>query len=401
MTSTSLLVQDKSAYATVDAPCPYFGTCGGCTLQDLAYHDQLALKQAWIHRAFQALDPTVKVEIQALDDPWRYRNKAELTFSQVDGQLALGYHAARSFWRVVDLEDCLLLSEPMAQLIREVRRCATESGQPAYNPKTHQGFFRYLTVRHSRTTGQLLICVTTTPGPREDMERFADALMDHRHDVTSLYWGVRSSVADIAVPEELILLRGVSYLEDQVGPFRLAVHPLTFLQPTSEQAQRLYDCVVQAVDPAPGGVAWDLYCGMGLVAFYLAPKFRMVYGIDSIERNIELAVLNASRNHVTNVDWRVGKAEDLLRDRRFWLQEARPELVVVDPPRSGLHPRAVTSVAAARPKQIAYLSCNVQALARDLAYFCRGYPRYRVRVLRAFDMFPQTNHVEVFALLER
>jgi 23S rRNA (uracil1939-C5)-methyltransferase len=203
------------------------------------------------------------------------------------------------------------------------------------------------------------------------------------------------------MPEELRLLKGVEYLEDQVGPFQLLIHPFTFLQPSTEQAQQLYDCLVPAIQAAPEGVAWDLYCGMGLVAFYLAPKFRWVYGMDSMERNIQLAQLNAARNQIRNVQFRLGNVEDLLKDRRFWLQEARPELVVVDPPRAGLHPRVLTELLAARPKQIAYMSCNVQTLVRDVQQLSFHYPRYRIREHCAFDFFPQTSHVELFVVLER
>ena len=208
-------------------------------------------------------------------------------------------------------------------------------------------------------------------------------------------------LADIAVPDALTLLAGTAQLEDRIGPFRVLLEPLSFLQPSSLQADRLYTAVADAVGGATDGTVWDLYCGLGLVSFYLSRRVRTIYGIEAEPGQIALAERNAEANGVTNVEFRAGKVETLLLDRRFWLQEAKPDAVVVDPPRAGLHPAALASLLAARPRRIAYVSCNVQSLARDLQQLTSGFPRYRLAAARAFDMFPQTNHVETVAWLER
>ncbi|MBI3330796.1 MAG: 23S rRNA (uracil(1939)-C(5))-methyltransferase RlmD [Candidatus Omnitrophica bacterium] len=404
-----LLAQEKAAYERVEPPCPYFGTCGGCALQDLAYPDQLALKRERLRLALAPLGEVPPVELIGLEDPWRYRNKAEFTFGEWDGRLVLGYHAARSFWRVVDLDECLLVPEPVTRALRDVRDAAARTGLPPYHPRTHQGFFRYLLVRSSRATGRLLLCLMTAPGGsagdaaamRAVVEGLAREVMARHPEVASFYWGLTGRVADVAIPEQLILLEGMPYLEEQVGPFRIKLHPLSFLQPNSIQADRMYAAVCAHLRAGAEGVAWDLYCGIGLIAFYLASRMRKVFAIDGEPRHLELAALNASLNGVRNVEFRVGQVEVMLLDRRFWLQEARPDVVVVDPPRAGLHPRAIASILAARPAQIAYLSCNVQSLVRDLGALRTGFPRYRLAALQAFDMFPQTNHLETLALLER
>ena len=152
---------------------------------------------------------------------------------------------------------------------------------------------------------------------------------------------------------------------------------------------------------APSQNAWDVYCGIGVVAFYLSSRFQTVYGIDIDAGNLEMGRLNAATNGIANVQFYTGKAEDVLSDKRFWLLEAKPEVVVVDPPRAGLHAKVIATLLAARPKQIAYISCNAQALVHDLKELCNGFPRYRLRQAQAFDMFPHTAHVEVLALLER
>ena len=402
MRADRVRLQEKELFAKVEPPCPYFGTCGGCTLQDLAYADQLILKQQRLLGLLGTLDPTLTVEVEGLEDPWRYRNKAELTFSESpEGAITLGYHAARSFWRIVDIEDCLLLPESVSAILQDVRRLAQQSGQPPYHPRTHQGFFRHLVIRASHATGKLLIMLVTTQGQRTLIEQMAQTLCERHPAVTSVYWGVNAKVADVATPDSLQLIRGEPYLEDRIGALALALHPLNFLQPTPRQAQQLYARMAAWASDSPSGVCWDLYCGIGLIAFTLAPKFRTVYGIDCDAQNLELARLNAQHNAITNVEFQVGRVEDLLANKRFWLIEAKPDLIVVDPPRCGLHAGVLASLLAARPRQILYLSCNVQALVRDLGELLNSFPRYRLCRAAAFDLFPHTDHLEVLTLLER
>ena len=401
MRTEPLLAQEKSAYAKVEAPCPYFGTCGGCAIQDVAYADQLRLKAARIRRALAFISGLPPVEVIGLEDPWRYRNRAEFTFGALDGALALGYHAARSFWRVVDLEDCLLLPEEAMRVVRSVRALAASTGLPPYHPRSHQGFFRYLLIRHSRATGRILVCLITATGARAVVDAMAEEIVARHPAVSSVWWGLTNKPADVAVPEELTLMRGAEYLEDELGPFRLKLHPFSFLQPSSAQAQRLYAALSAMIGDLSEGIVWDLYCGIGLVSFYLARQARTVYGIDVEPRHLELAAMNASLNGLRNIEFRAGKVETLLMDRRFWLQEAKPDAIVVDPPRAGLHAHALSSLLAARPGRIAYVSCNVQSLARDLGVLCSSFPRYRLAAIQSFDMFPQTNHVETLVLLER
>lgn len=400
MRAARLLLEEKSPYASVPAPCPVFGTCGGCALQDLAYRDQLALKLERIRRAFAPLDAALPIDIVGLEEPWRYRNKAEFTFAEAQGRLVLGYHEQRSFARIVDLEDCLLLPEGAMAAARDVLRLADGTGLPAYHPRTHQGFFRHLLVRHSHATGKTLLCVMTAPGPRQALDTISRGVMARHPRVVSVYWGITSTLADIAVPDELHLLEGETHLEDRVGPFVIKLHPLSFLQPSSVQADRLYEHVCRALTPAPS-VVWDLYCGVGLVGLYLSRSAGRVYAIDSEPHHVESAAAHASANGRSNITFHVGRVETLLQNRRFWLQDAKPDVIVVDPPRAGLHPQALSSMLAARPGRIAYVSCNVQSLVRDLQVLVGSFPRYHLAQAAAFDMFPQTNHAETFVLLER
>lgn len=402
MRSSVALQEDRAAFATIGAPCPSFGACGGCTWQDLAYADQLELKRSRLERLMEGVAPLVDIRMTGLEEsPWRYRNKAELTFGHDGERVGLGFHAAGSYTRVVTWQDCLLLPEPMSRLAPIARDAAQRSGAPVYSPRTRHGFFRHLILRASRDTGAILACLVTAPGDRAVAERVAEEMMARHPGLTSVYWGVSAKPADAAIPEELLWLRGERGLEERVGPFRIHVPPLAFLQPTLTQAERLYARLLEWLEASPSGTAWDLYCGMGLVGLYLSKAFGRVYGIDCEAGNIEAARSNAGRNGVGNCAFRLGPAEDVLADKRFWLAEAKPDAIVVDPPRAGLHLSVLSSVLSARPKQLAYISCNPQALSRDLAVLTSSVPRYRVSRLAAFDFFPHTPHLETLALLQR
>jgi len=326
----------------------------------------------------------------------------ELTFGESGGRLIVGFHAARSYWRIIDLEDCLLVPEPIIAVARTMCHLAHETGLGAYHPKTHQGFFRYLMVRQSAATGKLLVCLVTTAGSDEVIHAVArQFLARHPEAIASLYWGLTNKVADVAVPEQLLLLSGDSVVRDRIGPFELELHPFSFLQPNRLQAEPMYDELCRFVREAAPTIVWDLYCGLGVIALYVSSHARTVYGIDAEPHHVELAVRNAARNGVQNIEFHQGRVETLLRDRRFWLQEAKPDVVIVDPPRAGLHPQVVTSLLAARPKHLVYLSCNAQSLRRDLGLLTSGFPHYQLTEVSAFDMFPQTDHVETLVRLER
>ena len=392
---------DRTGLQLITPPCPVYRACGGCQLQDVRYDDQLQLKQRWLTRLLTPFDPPQPIPIAAAPDPWRYRNRAELSFGSEGGALTLGYHAAGSFSRIVDIDDCLLLPELVAHVSRSLRELAAATGLPAYYQGRHDGFFRHAVIRINRAMDQLLVMLVTAPGDPAVVERLLQELRQRHPQIASAWWGMSEKLADIAVPDQLRLLAGAPTIADRIGPFQLQIHPRVFLQPSPAQAERLYDGLLELTEGVSGSTAWDLYCGMGLISLYLSRRYRRVYGIDIDADNLALARQNAQANGVTNAEFREGPAEDVLADKRFWLLEAKPDLIVVDPPRSGLHERVITSLLSARPKHIAYISCNPQSLARDLAVLCRHFPRYRLAAARAYDLFPKTRHLEALILLER
>ncbi len=399
---------EKQAFDRVLPRCSLFETCGGCTLQDLSYADQLFLKKQRVERFLAEAGVTADVSLTGLEEPWRYRNKAEFSFGEDKGQLSLGFHAARSFSRIIDLDDCFLLPQPMLDLLHQLRRLSRQSGLPAYHLKSHRGFFRYAILRQSHATGKMQLCLLTGSASgdypldclRGKIEAIFHALAQDNPHFHSGYWGITDKLSDVALPETLEHLHGEAFLEEAIGPFKVSLHPLTFLQSSTIQAQRLYEAIADRLK-AGCLTAWDLYCGIGLISFYLSGRVGHIYGIEQSAASVSLANLNAKRNGVSNASFYEGAVEDVLKDRRFWLKKARPDVVIVDPPRTGLNPAVIASIVCAKPLQIGYVSCNVQSLARDLKLILSSFPRYQVESVESFDMFAQTDHVETLAWLRQ
>lgn len=381
----------------IAAPCPAFGDCGGCTLQDLAYPAQLARKHAMLCRAFAGFSVPVPPLVPA-SEPWRYRGKAELTFSEREGRLRLGFHAAGSFTRVVDLPDCLVLPEAANRVAVSLRALAEATGLPAYHPRTRQGVWRHAVLRHSRATGQVVVVLVTATAARDPVAEVAHRLREAHPDISGVCWGISDAAADAVLPERLETLEGCAELEERIGPFRLRVPPLGFLQASLEQAERIYASIAEGSRGA--AAAWDLYCGLGLVALYLSPVVERVYAVDVSEEQVARAREHALAHGAANIACHAGPAEDVLADRGFWMA-TRPEVVVVDPPRAGLHLGVLAAMLAARPRRIAYLSCNPAALARDAHALAGAYPSYRLASVAGYDMFPQTSHLEALAWFAR
>lgn len=392
-----LLRTAKATFPRITPRCQYVGTCGGCNLQDLAYEHQLALKQRGLAQVFGPFGVNA-VPLVPLEEPWRYRNKLELSFGRSAETPVLGLHAAGSFWKVVDIEDCWLVPEPFARVAATVRETARRSGLPTYDAKRHHGFWRHAILRYSRATQQLLVCIITSAGPRQPLDDLAAALARAHPDVATLYWGVNDRLADVASSEALTLIAGPPYLRERIGPFIADLHPLNFLQPSLTQAERLYETLAGWVQARAVAQAWDLYAGIGCIGLYLSRVASSVVCLESEAPNVELLRHNAQLNAVTNLTAHQGQVESSLR---YLEGLPAPDCIVVDPPRAGLHKYALRTLVSVQPRCFVYVSCNLATLAPNLRALLAHWPAYRIAAVHAFDLFPQTTHVETLVLLER
>jgi 23S rRNA (uracil1939-C5)-methyltransferase len=375
------------------------GHCGGCSQQDLAYLEQLTLKQQVLRTVADAIGRTASIELHPAPEPWRYRNKLELTFGQErdSNVVLLGLHAVRSFWRIIDLQECWLVPEALVPVIDTMRRWVQAQDLPPYNPRQHTGVFRHLLLRHSRATQQIMVCLITAATEQERIRPLVTAVVRAHPEVSSVYWGMNTKPSDVSTPDVLHHMHGQTHLLEQIGAFDIAVYPFTFLQPNVAQAAQIYTMLTDWVRARAVRTAWDIYAGSGSIALHLRDVVETVWCLDSVPENIAALQENAARNGVGGITCAVDTAERFLRGPTVPL----PDCIVVDPPRAGLHIRVIEAIARIKPRVLIYMSCNPTTLVQNLQALHVLAPEYQIDHMEAFDMFPQTAHLELLTCLDR
>src|SRR5262245_54736046 len=395
----------------VAPPCPHVQCCGGCRFQDLAYAAQLRIKERQVKETLVHLggipDPPVQ-PITAAPELFHYRNKMEFSFHPGDGSAPiLGLHERGTFDRVFPVETCLLPSALTLEIVRLTQRVARERGWRAYHPRHHEGVVRFLTVRHLPIPDQCAVHLVAAsddiPGLTEWAKQVA-ALSPAVRTVTLL---VNRARANIAFGEEERVLTGDGVIVERLLGLEFEVSANAFLQTNSRQAEALYTAALEAARLTGGETVLDLYCGTGTLTLLFARALGalgatgVAVGVESAPEAVERAVRHAARNRLPAASFVTGEARRVLRE---WARgerpgAVRPGIVVVDPPRAGLHPRVVARIAELEPRRVVYVSCNPATLARDLKDFAAlGLTLAEVR---PFDMFPHTPHIECVARLER
>jgi 23S rRNA (uracil1939-C5)-methyltransferase len=385
----------------VPAPCPHFGVCGGCRWQDLAYERQLEHKQAQVRDALERIghlrDFTLEPIVAALHE-LRYRNKLEYAWTQGEAGAALGFHRAGRWDDVLELSVCLLTGDAGNAIREAFVTWSRELGLAAYDQRTHEGFLRHLVVREGVRTGESLCILVTGPGAVPGVERLEALLADRSPGVVGVLHAVNDGVAEVTGGLEARPLFGRPWFEEEILSLRLRVSAGAFLQTNTEMCDLLYRDAVEQAALGGGEVVWDLYSGIGSIALALAARAQRVVGVEIAQEAVERARENALLNGVANVEFVAGDAAKAVRP----LLEAgvpRPDVVVVDPPRAGLTPRAVRRVLELAPQRLVYVSCNPTTLAGNGLLLAEG--GYRLERVRPFDLFPHTPHVECVARFER
>ncbi|MCM8794616.1 MAG: 23S rRNA (uracil(1939)-C(5))-methyltransferase RlmD [Candidatus Omnitrophica bacterium] len=399
-----LLSLEARSTARVEPPCPHFGPCGGCDLQHLAYPAQLNWKKELLVRTLQeqaGLKDLPAIQVGFMDDPWGYRTKMEFSFGQQGQRITVGLHERGSFQRIVDLTSCRIAPEPVSALIRAIKETANRLSLKAYDPKIHEGFWRYAVVRCARDSGHLMLLIVTNDGPAEPIDRLVQELPQQVPVLKSMYWGVSRKVSDVAQPDETRHVFGSEVLEDRIGDIRFQIRPMNFVQPNLILASRIYETVRTAADLTGREVVYDLYSGIGLIALYMARQAAAVYGVESEAENVALAEKNADLNGILNTTFLHGRVEDLLKGRALFKMGPQPDCIIVDPPRAGLHKEVYAPLLEAKSPRLVYLSCNPASLARDLKIILTREPAYRLNSVCLFDFFPHTTHMEVLVTLHR
>ncbi len=379
--------------------------CGGCTFQSLEYQTQLQVKGDLVRRMLKTaqVDPDLDHPVQGMDDPWYYRNKMEFSFAEGPGGVSLGLHPTGYKYDVLDLEECFLETDWVAGFLATVRNWARDRKLLTYRPKQSIGWLRTLTVRVGKRTGERQVELTTAPGGnREDVDDFARLVREYsaEHDVTfqSVYWTEHVAQRGHRTRMECEVLYGEPFFREEMrlpdgSNLSFEIHPRAFFQPNTIQAEKLYGLVVKRAALA-GQRVMDLYCGTGSIGLFLSRFAEHVVGIEMQPDAVENARRNAVHNGITNIEFHLGDVGTVLSELGL-----TTDVVVVDPPRSGLNPLAREMVELTGASRMVYVSCNPASLARDLAGFHKT--GWKTLSVEPIDMFPHTYHIENVAVLER
>ncbi len=369
----------------------------GTPWQVLPYERQLEVKAEQVDDALRrighlegyALEPMIPSAEQ-----WRYRNKAEYSFGVgEDGALVCGFHKPGSWEEIVHVEDDLLVSERVNGARRAVLDWCRAQGLAAYDRREHHGLLRNVVIREGKRSGEVQVRIVTSEG-----ELQTDALAAALEGAAdSLFWTRIESVAEVTTGGRTEAVMGENQLRETLGGLEYGISPEAFFQTNTEMAERLYGVAAEYAALSGWERVYDLYCGMGTIGLTLAPRAGEVYGLEVVEEAIANAIANARRNEIENAHFFAGDVRLALRE--LVEKAGRPDVVVVDPPRSGLSQKVVRRVIEAAPKRIVYVSCNPTTLAPNAAQLVEA--GYALRRVRPVDMFPQTHHIECVALIER
>jgi len=392
--------------------CRYAFSCGGCKWQHVDYAAQLNAKTQSVQEAFEHVGGFDSVDVRpatGADDIFYYRNKMEFSFSAMrwltpeeiasgesfDTSFALGLHAPGNFAKVIDLEECHLQSELSARMVNGIRSFVRGHEWSVWHVRKQKGYLKHLVIREAAHTDHLMVNLVTDHWNEERMEQFAAFLKQDFPAVTTLVNTINSGVAQTAFGEEMHTVFGPGTIRDKIGDAEFEVASNAFFQTNTKQAHVLYETVRQAADFSDSDLVYDLYAGAGTISIYVAPHVKHVVGVELIEEAVENARRNAVANDIDNVTFETGDMLSLFNPA-FTERHGRPDVLIVDPPRAGLHSKVVARIADLAPERFIYVSCNPMSQARDLALLRDTYDLHYVQPV---DLFPHTHHVESVAKL--
>ena len=405
----------KPGEQEIPALCPYFHHCGGCKHQNISYQAQTEYFHRQIVEIYQHLGQFADVEVRPTipsEKTFRYRNKMEFAFSnrrwrigQTDAEkpedFALGLRVPGNYMKAIDIDDCLIAPEETPTVLRLVRAFALENRLPAFDAIRHDGFLRHLVLRKGEHTGNLMINIVTRDDLPKIFEPLIAGLSKALPNLVSVVNTVTRAVSGTTIGEKTNLLFGQDSIEEKLGSLSFKISPASFFQTNTGMAEKLYETIRDATDIRKTETVWDLYCGTGSIALFLASAAKQVVGFEIVPSAIQDAVENASRNNIDNARFILGDLDQLFRKSPELLHDLpTPDVLVIDPPRVGMHPKLVQDILPLNPSRIIYVSCNPSTQVRDLKTI-NQLGGYRIESVQPIDLFPHTPHIEVVTRLTR
>ena len=386
----------------VEPRCAYARQCGGCQIQALSYEKQLAYKQQKIANNLIRIGGFQKEEIPmqpiiGMEYPYHYRNKAQFPVGcDKEGHLIAGFYAGRTH-SIISNRKCYLGVEVNEQILNLVLAHMEAHDIPAYDEMTGKGLVRHVLIRYGFQSKEIMVCLVVN-GSRIPGAEDLIAKLREIPGMTSISLNINREKTNVILGRKGKLLWGQEYITDTIGPIAYQISPQSFYQVNPVQTQKLYKKALEYAGLEGNETVWDLYCGIGTISLFLAQKAKQVYGVEIVPAAIEDAKRNATLNHITNAEFFVGKAEEVLPEK-YEKEGIYADVIVVDPPRKGCEESVLATMVKMQPKRIVYVSCDSATLARDLKYL-RG-EGYEVKKVQGVDQFPHTVHVETVVLLSQ
>lgn len=424
---TAKLIKTKKNYAEsvivevlqksplrVEPLCSHFGVCGGCKQQDLVYSEQIKHKQQQVAEIFKNIGGITEIEqepILGAEKQFYYRNKMEFSFSQkrwltsdeagkpdVTNQgLFLGLHVPGVYDKVLDLKECKLQSPVSEEIVGFTRDYFTELGFEAYSTKTHTGYLKNLVIRQSANIPDLMINLVTASEDQAVTYNYASALKTKFPQITTIVNNINSSKAQVAKGEYEIVLFGEGKIYDKIGEYTFGISANSFFQTNTSQAEKLYDTTLEFAGLTGSEIVYDLYCGAGTITIYMSKHCKEVYGFEAVADAIMDAGINKDLNKAPHLHFYLADLYKSFLPVLAANDIPKPDVVILDPPRSGMHPNTLADMLKIKPAKIVYISCNPTTQARDIKELLAA--GYKLVKMRAVDMFPNTYHIENVALL--
>ena len=392
-------VLDPSPERT-ESRCAFARQCGGCQLQAMTYEAQLDFKakKVW-NRLIRigGITDLAKPEIIGMDDPWRYRNKAQFPFgTDKEGNPVTGFYAARSH-NIIPCTECWLGVEENKVILEKILNHLKTYHISTYDEVSGKGLLRHVLIRKGFTTGEVMVCLILNGRTMPKLTELVDSLREVP-GMTSITINVNTKNTNVIMGTEMIFVWGQDYITDYIGNIKYQISPLSFYQVNPVQTKKLYETALEYADLKGNETVWDLYCGIGTISLFLAQKAGKVYGVEIVPQAIDDARQNAKLNGIKNAEFFVGKAEEVLPEK-YEKEGIYADVIVVDPPRKGCDTAALETMVKMKPERIVYVSCDSATLARDVKWL--GERGYEVKKVKACDMFPGTVHVETVVLLSK
>ncbi len=394
-----LLGVDVANPQRVTPPCPVYEACGGCQLQHLSYEGQLAAKYQSVQDAMQRIGKLTDVSIKpvlGMTDPWRYRNKAQFPVGYNGSEIVAGCYATGSH-EIIPTISCRIQHALNDRLLAEVRRIATAVGVPSYDEKTGQGVVRHVMGRVGIATGEVMAVLVTATRDFPGSEELVRQLKASMPEIVSIQQNINAARTNVILGRETRLLWGAPVIHDRIGHFSFQISAESFFQVNAAQTQVLYEQAVAKAGLTGRETVFDLYSGTGTISLFLAEQVAHVYGVEYSTAAVADAGRNALNNDVHNVTFIAGDVAEKIVELKN--KGVRPDVIVLDPPRAGCDEIVLRTAADMEPARMVYVSCNPATLARDLALL--NEMGYKTVEIQPVDMFPQTYHVEVVAVIER